>query len=98
MKFYYQFYYPYKSDKPEKKYFIITNTSTGKRVYFGQAGAEDFTIHKTESRREAYRKRHEKNENWTKSGIDTPGFWSWHYLWEFPTKKEAYENIKKKYL
>ena len=34
-------YYPYVSDKPNKKYFIITNT--GKRVYFGAAGYEDFT-------------------------------------------------------
>ena len=51
-----------------------------------------------EKRREAYRKRHEKNENWTGIGINTPGFWAYHYLWEFPTKKDAYENIKKKYL
>jgi hypothetical protein len=29
-------YYPYKSDKPDKKYYIITNS--GKKVYFGQAG------------------------------------------------------------
>ena len=48
-----KFYYAYKSDKPEKKYFIITNT--GKKVYFGQTGAEDFTIHMDEKRREAYR-------------------------------------------
>jgi hypothetical protein len=34
-----KFYYPYKSDKPEKKYYIITNTK--KKVYFGQGGSED---------------------------------------------------------
>ena len=28
-------YYPYKSDKPDKKYYIIT--SNDKKVYFGQA-------------------------------------------------------------
>ena len=28
-------YYPYKSDKPNKKYYIITNDN--KKVYFGQA-------------------------------------------------------------
>ncbi len=88
-------YYPYKSDKKDKKYYIIT--ITGNRVYFGQAGADDFTTHKDLRRREAYRKRHEKNEDWTTSGINTPGFWAWHYLWSQPTKKKAYENIKKIY-
>ena len=34
-------YHPYKSDKPNKKYYIITNHD--KKVYFGQAGASDFT-------------------------------------------------------
>jgi hypothetical protein len=28
-------YFPYKSDKPNKKYYIITNDN--KKVYFGQA-------------------------------------------------------------
>ena len=39
-----KYYYPYKSDKPEKKYFIMTKT--GKHIYFGQASASDFTHHK----------------------------------------------------
>jgi hypothetical protein len=39
-------YYPYKSDKPGKKYYIITNDN--KKVYFGQASASDFTHHKNE--------------------------------------------------
>ena len=42
-------YNPYKSDKPGKKYYIITNDN--KIVYFGQASASDFTIHKDEQRR-----------------------------------------------
>jgi hypothetical protein len=50
------FYYPYKSDKPEKKYFIIT--SSGKKVYFGQAGASDMTQHKDVQRKFRYIKRH----------------------------------------
>ena len=37
-------YYPYISDKPNKKYFIITNNN--KKVYFGASGYSDFTIHK----------------------------------------------------
>ena len=65
-------YYPYKSDKPNKKYYIITNDK--KKVYFGQASASDFTLHKNEQRKQLYINRHKNNENWTKSGIDSAGF------------------------
>ena len=43
-------YYPYKSDKPNKKYYIITNNN--KKVYFGASGYSDFTIHKDEARKQ----------------------------------------------
>ncbi len=89
-------YYPYKSDKQDKKYYIITNTN--KKIYFGQTGAEDFTTHKDEERKQRYISRHKKNDDWTKSGIDTPGFWTYHYLWSYPTKTHVYENIKKNYI
>ena len=39
-----KYYHPYKSDKPEKKYFIMTKT--GKHIYIGQASASDITHHK----------------------------------------------------
>ena len=90
-------YYPYKSDKPDKKYFIYT--CSGARVYFGATDYENYTDgHFDERRRAAYKKRHANNENWTKTGVNTPGFWSWHYLWELPSKKQALQNIKNKYL
>ncbi len=66
-------YYPYESDKPDKKYYIITKDN--KRIYFGAAGYSDFTkTKKDEAKKQRYIKRHEKNENWSKSGIDTAGF------------------------
>ena len=89
-------YWPYKSDKPEKKYYIITKDN--KRVYFGQANASDFTQHKDEARRQRYVARHEKNEDWSKSGIDTAGFWSRWLLWHKPSIKESYDDIKKRFL
>lgn len=87
-------YYPYKSDKPDKKFFIIT--STGKKVYFGQAGASDMTQHKDPLRKNAYIKRHQKRENWNDK--DTAGFWSRWYLWNLPTKEASYQDIKKRFL
>ena len=37
-------YYPYKSDKPNKKYYIITNDN--KKVYFGAASYSDLQLFK----------------------------------------------------
>ena len=91
-----KYYFPYPSDKPEKKYYMITKDN--KRVYFGQASASDFTKHKNEERKNLYINRHKKNEDWGKSGIDTAGFWSRWLLWNKPTIKESYQDIKRKFL
>ena len=37
-----------------------------KKVYSGQAGASDFTIHKDEERKQRYINRHTNNEIWTR--------------------------------
>lgn len=92
-----KFYYPYPSDRPEKKYYVITNQ--GKKVYFGQAGASDYTIHKDPERKQRYIQRHKREEHlWNKSGINSPSFWSRFLLWEKPTIREAYSYIKTNYL
>ncbi len=88
-------YYPYKSDKPGKKYYIITESN--KKVYFGQASATDFTHHKNEKRKQLYINRHKNHETWSKSGIDTAGFWSRWSLWNKPTIKESYNDIKRRF-
>ena len=88
-------YYPYKSDKPNKKYHIIANDN--KIIYFGQAGASDMTIHKDEARKQRYINRHKNNENWTKSGINTAGWWSRWILWHLPTISSSYQDIKKRF-
>lgn len=97
-------YYPYKSDKPNKKFFIIT--SSGKKIYFGQASYKDYIIYnKTEGKetadkmKKAYIARHSKmGENWERSGIDTAGFWSRWLLWNLPTLETSYNDIKKRFL
>ena len=89
-------YFPYKSDKPDKKYYIITNDN--KKVYFGQASASDFTLHKNEARKNLYINRHKKNENWTKSGINSAGFWSRWLLWNLPSISSSYQDIKNRFL
>jgi hypothetical protein len=87
-------YYPYPSNKPNKKYYILTET--GKKVYFGAKGYQDFTTHKDEARKHRSIQRHEAREDWT--GINKAGFWSRWLLWNKPTIKESYDDIKRRFL
>ena len=87
-------YYPYPANDGKHKYYIITKSE--KKIYFGQAGASDMTQHKDEARKLRYIKRH-NNENWTKSGIDSAGFWSRWILWHLPTISASYQDIKKRF-
>ena len=89
-------YYPYAANDGKHKYYIITES--GRKVYFGATGYSDFTIHKDESRKERYITRHKNKENWTKSGINTAGFWSRWYFWNKPTKQQSYNYIKSHFL
>ena len=86
-----QTYYPYKSDKKDKKYYIIT--SSGKKVYFGATGYQDYTMHHDDARKQSYIRRHSANENW--NNPDTAGFWSRWLLWNKKTIDESYKDIRK---
>ena len=77
----------FESDKPEKKFLVIS--PEGKKVYFGASGYSDYTKHKDPKRKDNYIKRHKKRENWSKSGLNTAGFWSRWLLWNKPTIEES---------
>ena len=85
--------YPYNDGK--HKYYIITKS--GKTIKFGAVGYSDYPTHKDEARKQLYINRHKNNENWSKSGIDTAGWWSRWLLWNLPTIKASYEDIKRKF-
>lgn len=86
-------------DDPKKYMVVLKHKVKGvdkeKIIKFGQEGAEDYTIHKDDERKKLYIARHEKNENWTKSGIATAGFWSKHLLWNKKTINASLNDIKK---
>lgn len=84
----------YVSDKKTKKYMAI-DVDTEKKIYFGQHGASDFTIHKDISRKERYINRHEKNEDW--SDLTKAGTWSRYILWNKRTIQESIRDMKKKF-
>jgi len=83
-----------KSNRPTKKWMIKTPYGL---IYFGQYGASDFTLHKDTARKQAYISRHRPNENWTKSGINTAGFWSYWLLWNKPTLEASIRDTERKF-
>lgn len=81
-----------------------TKTQRTKVIKFGSAGMGDYTIYNAkegkkvaDEHKRLYILRHKKRENWTKSGIDTAGWWSKNLLWSKPTLQESFDYIMKKY-
>ena len=83
-----------KSSRKDKKWMV--ETQEGKTIHFGGAGYEDFTIHKNLARKTSYTVRH-INEDWTKSGIDTAGFWAKNLLWNKPTLEGSIRDTERKF-
>jgi hypothetical protein len=90
------YYYLYRSNKPDKKYSIRTLHGV-KVIHFGAKGYEDYTKHKDEERKQLYLARHENNEDWNKSGILTAGFWSRWLLWNKKTLKESIKDVEERF-
>jgi len=88
-----------KSDSEGKKYKIVLTYDDGKTktIHIGQAGADDFTKTGDTAQKDRYITRHKKNENWTKSGIDTAGFWSRWLLWNKSSLSASKKDIKNKF-
>ena len=82
------------SDKPDKKYMVRVGTRT---IHFGASGYSDFTKHKDVARRNLYLQRHAARENWGKSGIATPGFWSRWLLWNKDTLKASISDTERRF-
>jgi len=85
----------YDSTRVDKKFMVIT--PSGHKIHFGASGYSDFPHHKDEERKQRYITRHEKNEDWTITGIDTPGFWARWLLWNKPTIQQSILDIDQKF-
>lgn len=80
-----------KSPNPKKKWRAIFDT---KHTDFGDSSAEDYTQHKDESRRAAYRSRHKKDLQ--TNDPTRAGFLSYYILWgdstDFQTNVRSYRQ------
>jgi len=86
----------HQSDKPGKKMYAELQKDSGrtKRVYFGQAGASDFTLNKNPQRKQNYITRHQATEDW--SNPETAGFWSRWVLWNYTNKADSIADAKRR--
>jgi hypothetical protein len=66
-------------------------------VHFGAAGYEDFTMHKDEARKKNYIQRHKPNQDWTRSGVDTAGFYARWLLWNKPSLQESLRDMNNRF-
>ena len=82
------------SSRQGKKYQVTVND---KVIHFGQAGASDFTRNKDEARKKSYIQRHQANEDWTKCGLETPGFWAKHILWAEPSIDLSARKVRERF-
>ena len=82
------------SSRQDKKYQVTIND---KVIHFGATGYSDFTRNKDEARKQSYIKRHEGNEDWTKSGLETPGFWAKHILWAEPSIEQSARKVRERF-
>jgi hypothetical protein len=87
------------SNKADKKYtatFINTKTKRTKRVHFGAAGMDDYTITKDKDQRARYRGRHQKDLK-TKDPTRA-GYLSYYILWGDSTSiKKNIADYKKRF-
>ena len=86
------------SNQAGKKWRVnLTVDGRSRTIHFGAAGMDDFTKTGDKIQKKRYIERHGKRENWTKSGITTPGFWSRWVLWNKPTVAESLADVRKRF-
>ena len=72
-------------------------TIDNKTVHFGAKGYSDYNQHRDKERMFRYIVRHKRNEDWTKSGMKTAGFWSRWILWNKPGLIQSIKDTEKRF-
>lgn len=92
-------YYLFKSNKPEKKFFILKNGQPP-FIHFGASLYDDYTQHLDKERRDRYLKRAKKiknkNGDLTFDDPKSPNFWAINLLWNRPSIEESIQKLYNK--
>ena len=81
-----------KSTRKNKKYDLL-DSNKKYLLSFGASMYSDYTIHKDEARRQRYITRHQKNEDFNKTGRYTSGVWARWLLWNLPTLQDSIRDV-----
>jgi len=86
-----------RSDRPGKKWdaVIMRDGRAVRKIPFGAAGYDDFTLTGDTAQRERYLSRHRRREDW--SDPMTAGFWSARLLWNKPTLRESVADVNRRF-
>jgi hypothetical protein len=85
-----------RSDRPNKLLAAtLINGDRRRVVYFGAPKATQYPIHRDKSKRAAYIKRHQVNENWRDPY--SAGFWSRWLLWNKKTISASAKWIEQQF-
>ena len=83
-----------KSDREGKKWKAVFQDPK-KTTHFGATGYEDYTQHGNDERKDAYIRRHKKNENWDKP--TTAGALSRWILWNKKSFRDSVSDFKRRF-
>lgn len=83
-----------KSNRTDKK--LMVETPGGKVIHFGATGYSDYPHHKDLIRKHKYITRHKASEDWSRSGIETAGFWSRWILWNKETMRDSIRDTERR--
>ena len=82
-----------KSNRKDKKLKAVIDNK--KTIHFGASGYSGYTKNKDDNRKDAYIRRHKKNENW--AYFKTAGFYAKHILWNKPSILESVKDTNKQF-
>ena len=82
------------STRDGKRYMIKFR---GKTIHFGSSEHDSYPFHKDKERKARYIQRHRKREDWTRSGMGTPGFFAKHVLWNEPTIQGSLQSLRRNF-
>ena len=83
-----------KSDREKKKWKAVFEDPK-RTIHFGATGYEDYTQHGNDERKDAYIRRHKKNENWDKP--TTAGALSRWILWNKKSFRDSVSDFKRRF-
>ena len=69
----------------------------GRTVSFGAQEMSDYTMHHDPEQKHRYLLRHQARENWTRSGLETAGFWSRWLLWNEPSLQASKRDMERRF-